>query len=331
MNLFDKMDLSPVLTHGALEHGKDTVCTEKNRFGILEWIGAVVKVGKIMGGTSGSSSLQTVFNQLQEVLQHPYKNPMTKQKTRMNKVLVVTNGEVSETAREKLLEKLESLPTASANIHFLGETQLAALLDQYWPEFSTERADVMSPSDTMTPETGLVLYVLARARTLSGRRPKDVRTAELSLIQIVTATKLEEGMVREGLAYLLSRQYAAEQENERYSLHPMLTRGRLLKDVDQIRLLFAMEKLSDETNHLTVRQINRTAHKKSFRYTNSFVQETIESLVAGGYIAEDRGHGKGHYILNINMLDDERAYLECWRDYKGGRPSRLNHRTKSEG
>ena len=80
MNLFEKMELNPVLTHGALEYGKEIVCTEKNHFGMLEWIGAGVKVGKIRGGTSGSSSLQTVFNQVQEVFQHPYKDPVTKQK-----------------------------------------------------------------------------------------------------------------------------------------------------------------------------------------------------------------------------------------------------------
>src|SRR6266478_8836361 len=98
MNLFEKMTLEPVLTHGPLEQGKDIVCKEGNSFDITEWIAAVVKVGKITGTTSGPASLQTVINQVQEAFAHPYKPASAKEPVRINKVLVITNAEISATA-----------------------------------------------------------------------------------------------------------------------------------------------------------------------------------------------------------------------------------------
>src|SRR5437899_2070401 len=100
MNLFERMTWDPVLTHGTNERGKDIVCKEtKNVLHVTEWIGCVVKQGKITGATSGNSSIQTIVNQVQEAFIHPYTDTGTKQKIFLNKVYVINNDEILATAK----------------------------------------------------------------------------------------------------------------------------------------------------------------------------------------------------------------------------------------
>jgi hypothetical protein len=321
MNLFEKMGLEPVLTHGPLEQGKDIVCRERNSFGVSEFIGAVVKVGKITGSTSGPASLQTVINQVQEAFVHPYKSVSEKAPIRINKVLVITNAEVSATAREKLIDKLESLGVLSPNVHFLDGSSLVKLLNDHWKEFWKERSDALAPTDPMSKEVGLVLYVLARAFTLSRPQKKKRLEAELSLPEIVKQTGLNHETVESALAYLIKTQYLEKRNPETYTLHHNLTRGRLLTDLRQIRLLLEIEKIANGNLHFTRKEVSRAASKNNLKFKANFVTRTLDFLAKGGYIQVDASRAQGHFILNANMLADERKYLECWLDYRTALPS----------
>ena len=112
MNLLERMGLDPVLTHGSVEHGKDIVCTEEDSvLKCPEWVAVVVKLGRVTGSTSGHGSLQTVINQVQEAFIHPFHDLKQGRKVPINKVWVVTNDVILETAREKITEKLIALGT----------------------------------------------------------------------------------------------------------------------------------------------------------------------------------------------------------------------------
>ena len=319
LNLFERMKLEPILSHGPLESGKDVICRERNRFGVHEWAAAVVKVGKITGTTSGSASLQTIMNQVQESFLHPYDHTVLKQAIRINKALVITNDEISDTARTKLLDKLGGMGVVSANVHFVDGKGLASLLDAHWPTFKTERADLMSEADPMSREAGLVLYTVARAHTWSGRKAKKKMMRGFLVHDLSKHTNLGESAIDAAAHYLIQTQYLSKRRG-RYSLHPTLTRGRLLTEIDDIRLLFVLETIVDSNNHFTTDSAAKAAHDE-LSFKKPFVMTALETLLGGDYTARDVSRGKGHYRLNISMLDDEREYLKCWLEFRGARPT----------
>lgn len=321
MNLFDRMGLQPVLTHGSIEHGKDIVCCETNAFSVTEWSAFVVKRGKITGATSGSASLQTILNQVSEAFIHPYADAKSARKVRINKVFVVSNDEILPTAREKIPEKAASLPNGAApNISFMDGADLVTLLDEYWPEFWDTRSEVLAVNDLMSVEVGKTLYVIALAFTLHERQTKK-KSAYLTKVDIVRQTGLNEATVETALAYLVQRQYLdPPSETEGYTLHRKLTAGRLLTKQNQIELLFLLDKTAKRAGHLSLHHAIDAAKKQPHDFTPKFVRDTMGVLLKGGYVDADDGHGKNHFLINVHMLQDEKAYLECWTQFKGAFP-----------
>lgn len=322
MGLFEKMQLEPELTHGPLEQGKDIVCHEENCFGLSEWISAVVKVGRITGTTSGPASLQTVINQVQESFVHPYKPQTGKESIRINKVLVVTNAEISATAREKLFEKLLSLGHHSPNVHFLEGRTLVRLLNTHWKEYWKERRDVLASTDRMSREVGLVLYVLARAYELSRPGAKKKIGPNLSLSEIIKQTWLRQEIVEVALTYLIQTQYVQEVSDAVYTLDHKLTRGRPLTNINEIRFLLEIKRIANGNLHFTRKHANEIAKKKPLNFKPKFVKKALGDLTKGDYIQADQTRGEGHLTFNRNMLGDEWEYLQCWLTFKTELPSK---------
>jgi hypothetical protein len=318
VKLFERMGSNPILTHGGLELGKDIVCKETNMAGATEWVGCVVKVGKISGATSGNASLQTIANQAQEVFAHPYADTVTKQKHPINKVFIITNDVIIETAREKLIEKVSSFGYTGANIHFFDAARLVGLLDEHWPEFWETQYEGLALDDPMTSEVGKTLYVVALANTKHAR-PTKRKSDCLSKTAIVNQTGLPLESVEGALSYLISSEYLDRQSDDTYALGRKLTAGRLLTKTSHINLLFLLDKKANSTRHISAREAVKTA-KKKLGYTQSFVKQALLLFLKGGYFEIDISRGKNHYRVNDGMLQDEDAYLRCWLKFHGKVP-----------
>lgn len=324
MPLFAKMELHPVSTHGTVERGKDIVCFEISAFGFTEWIAIVAKVGKITGSTSASAGFTTVLNQTLEAFHFSYDDPVSKKKCPINKIIVVTNDELSPQAKEKIVAKLGQPGAADANVHFLDGHKVAELIDQYWSDFWDATDWLLSDEDYMSQEAGLVLYVLARSYLQSkSSRKKKVRP-DLSRDQIRVQTHLSKMRVDVALTYMLQAQYAQE-KRKLIRLHAKKTVGYLLMKPDQIRVLFAARDIADEQLHFTEDALVGKCKKEPFlQFRPAFVKETLAEFAKGGsdYIHRDQARGPKHYKLEIDTITEERPYLECWLRYQGGVPTK---------
>lgn len=321
MTLFVKMGLDPILTHGADEHGRDIVCRETtNVLKVSEWIGCVVKLGPITGGTSGSGSLQTIANQVSEAFIHSYVDLKTKQKVKINKVYVITNDEILSTARDKIPEKASAI--SAANLHFVDNNSLIKWLDEHWNKFWDEPEGLLL-GDIMNPEVGKILYVVALAFSNRGRRHKQ-KPSTLSRAEIIKQTGLSEHKVDSGLKYLIGRKYLAGPNGGHYALDPALTVGRLLTDPALIRLLFLLDKEANGTRNISLSTAKKAA-KKKLNVQPDYVVKAMKIFVRGDYVLVDNSHGKKpHYNMNDAMLQEESAYLKFWLEHNGKIPQTKN-------
>ena len=310
MPLFDKMGLSPVHTHGSNERGKDIVCYETNAFGLTEWIAIIAKVGKITGSTYSVGGFQTVLNQVEEAFGYPYKDPRSKRDVSINKAIVVTNDEILVTAREKIVDKLGVPSAKHANVHFLGAEPLSKLIDESWSDFWRVSADLLADEDRMTEDAGLVLYVLARAHTQSQAGFKKKVESALTTDKVRRQTGLAKSQVDSALKYLLQTDYVEGTKKTLYRLHRRQTLGYLLVDPNQIRLLFAIKGIADDDGRFTLGGIIEESKQDVLSFAQAFVSKTISELEHGGYIKKDDSRGKGHWVLDMDMVDEERPYLE---------------------
>lgn len=321
--LFDKMGLAPVHTHGPNERGKDFVCKERNTFDLTEWIAVVAKVGKITGSTSGPSSLSTILNQIVEAFEYSYKDPVNKANVSINKVIVVTNHEILATAKDKLVDNLGKPGPQRANTHFIDDQVLAALIDEHWPDFWRISPDMLADEDRMSEDAGLVLYVLARAHVQSKVAKKKKVEAALTQDKIRRQTGLTRPQVGAVLTYLRQTEYVEETKTKAYRLHTKKTIGYLLLSPDQIRLLFAIRGIVSKDFHFTLEHVRKEAKKEVLSFAQPFVRQTLVELENGGYIKRDKSRGKGHYYLDMDMVDDERPYLDCQLKYLGRLPTQV--------
>jgi len=321
MTLLRKMGLTPTLTHGGNERGKDIVCKDENLFDFPEWIAIVAKVGPITGATSGTRSLQTVLNQVTECFTYAYKDPQTKASCPINKVVVCTNDEIKGQAPDKLVDKLALPDPARANVYFIPGDRLQILIDKHWPEFWSESGALLTDEDRMTETAALVLYVLASAFQFANAGGKGSKKPHLSPEEIQRKTNLSKTRVEDAVRYLLQAQYLELGKAKRVALHPKFTVGKLLMDPNRIRLLLALAEEVNSSQHFTVADVRRVGAKSSLGFTKRFVDETIPLLERGDYIRPDTARGKGHYSMNSHTLQEERPYLQHWLTYQGATPT----------
>lgn len=321
--LLDKMGLAPVHTHGPNERGKDIVCKESNSFDLVEWIAVVAKVGRITGSTSGQSSLSTILNQIVEAFDYSYKDPATKTNVSINKVIVVTNHEILATAKDKLVDKLGKPGPQRANTHFIDDQALAALIDEHWADFWRMSSDLLADEDRMSEHAGLVLYVLARAHVQSKVARKKKVEAALTQDKIRRQAALTKPQVDAALTYLRQTEYVEETKDKTYRLHRNKTVGYLLLVPDQIRLLYAIRGVVPQDLHFTLDDVRKEAKKEVLSFAQPFVRQTLQELENGGYIKLDESRGKGHYHLDMDMVDDERPYLDSQLKFLGRLPTQV--------
>lgn len=327
MTLFDKMGLSPNHTHGPEEKGKDIVCKEENSLKMVEHIAVVAKVGKITGSTSGVAGFQTVFNQIQEAFNYPYKDPKTKVEIPINKVVVVTNEDIPATTQNKIVDRLKTINVMNANVHFVDGEKMVSLIDEHWPDFWAASENLLADEeDYMTNDTGLVLYVIALAHTLSRSGKKKKVEREMSFKEIQSQTKLPKAKIEASISnYLLKYEYVekrAKAKNDRFRLHSRKCVDYLLTDPNQIRLLFAIREIANSNRHFTLSDALKTSKKDVFSFAPPFVKKTLTEFLKGNYIRKDESRGSGHYNVIDNTIDEELPYLQAQLKYLGRFPSR---------
>lgn len=119
------------ITHGSDEYGKDLVVCSRTTFG-ADYVGVVVKLGKISGAAAGTQTLTTVKRQVEQAAKMPWASLRLKREVHINRILVVCTDTISGNARTEILK---TAPTDYVNIEFWSGQQLEEHLYAHFPEF----------------------------------------------------------------------------------------------------------------------------------------------------------------------------------------------------
>jgi hypothetical protein len=107
-------------THGPSEHGRDLVFAEFDRFGLLRFYGAQVKMGSL-NASDGGSDLRDLLAQLHTAWEQKYRDAATGTEHRMSGVYLIASGKITPVARERLYEKTGQW------LHLIDSDQLAVV------------------------------------------------------------------------------------------------------------------------------------------------------------------------------------------------------------
>lgn len=126
--------------HGPEEYGKDITFSEVSPLGTT-YVAVVAKVGNISGAASGVQNLNTVLNQVNMAFEMDYEDIETKQKHRINRVIVWTTGKIANNAEKRIIS---SSSDQYRNIEFKDGQATIELIEQYYTGFFTIRDPYIS-------------------------------------------------------------------------------------------------------------------------------------------------------------------------------------------
>jgi len=115
--------------YGAVEHGKDIIAFLEHQVDGTEWHAFVVKKGRISGS---SSNVEDLKSQIKQCFEHDYPLPSGGY-IRIDKVKVVSNGNITKGARETLNDSVELKSVGS--VEFWDRDKLIDLTDEHYPNF----------------------------------------------------------------------------------------------------------------------------------------------------------------------------------------------------
>jgi hypothetical protein len=148
--------------YGEPEFGKDIIGSTEHTLDGNEWYSFVVKVGRILGGTT---EIETIKDQIKQSFEYPYED-INGGPLKINKVKVVTNETISGGAI-RAISTSSTLNTYS-NYEFWANERLIELIDKYYEDF-------WLPGDFLTKEY---------ARALSSVIRTEFEIKELSLTKL---------------------------------------------------------------------------------------------------------------------------------------------------
>jgi hypothetical protein len=160
-------------THGTTEHGRDVVFAEIDRFGLLRFYGAQVKMGSL-NADRGGVDFREVVAQLNTAWEQPYKDAATGTEHRLSGVYLVVPGNITSVARDRLYEQTGQW------LHMVDADQLAVAEHSSWTTISTaDRLRLLTMAQIelnsfLTPD----FRGLAAALTVSGN---EIRLPSVSL------------------------------------------------------------------------------------------------------------------------------------------------------
>jgi restriction endonuclease Mrr len=133
--LFQKMGFKDVIEyHGSTEKGKDIIYYETDRYGDKDYSGVVVKKDDISGSVSDSSGAMTVLNQIEQTFDEPYTDIYGLKELMIDRCLVITSGDIKNTAAESIRGKLKK-SNLDKLVKFFDGNKLVDLLDDYMPDY----------------------------------------------------------------------------------------------------------------------------------------------------------------------------------------------------
>ncbi|HSW63175.1 MAG TPA: NACHT domain-containing protein [Dissulfurispiraceae bacterium] len=132
--------------HGSDELGKDMVLVERDTWGDRSYTAVIVKRGDITGAATGSGKWRVkvpeVVNQVVLAIHSGFHCLIQKRKVSFSKIMIVTNGSISQSAASVLIE------TASKhglnNITFKKDMDLVEQVDQHLPAFYQFRSGLVT-------------------------------------------------------------------------------------------------------------------------------------------------------------------------------------------
>lgn len=119
------------ITHGIDEHGRDLVGSASTITGGSEYVGFVVKAEPISGGVSGKTTLITVMDQVKLALSTKYIGPNLRNPEKINRIVVVTNQLISNTAKQEI----SSLDLPYGSIEFWQLQDLEKKVTEFYRSF----------------------------------------------------------------------------------------------------------------------------------------------------------------------------------------------------
>jgi hypothetical protein len=90
--------------HGTSEAGRDVVFADWDRFGLLKYYAAQVKVGGVTARKE-TAALRTILDQLKTAYEMPYRDPATGTEHQVAGVYLIVHGSITDQARAILYEK----------------------------------------------------------------------------------------------------------------------------------------------------------------------------------------------------------------------------------
>ncbi len=133
--LFKAMGFRDVSLHhgGSLEQGKDIVMWRPEAIQARANYGVVAKVTGITGRATGKSSAAEVYTQVKQCFGKPFIDPVTLEERPVDRVLVVTSGEIIKEARESLRSLLAS-DGYDRSVELVDGDKLWELIDAHLPQ-----------------------------------------------------------------------------------------------------------------------------------------------------------------------------------------------------
>ena len=130
--------------HGPQERGKDIVLVGRDLMGDYSYTAVIIKVGDVSNATSPkrTNTVATVANQIVMTLNSGYVCPIQQKPVNFQKVIVVTNGRFSGSAKEELLKTARQHRFQTVTFH-QGE-DLVRLVDQHLPDYYRFGSGVVS-------------------------------------------------------------------------------------------------------------------------------------------------------------------------------------------
>jgi hypothetical protein len=169
-------------THGPTEHGRDVIFAEIDRFGLLRYFGAQIKMGSL-NADHGGLAFREIAAQLNTAWEHPYKDVATGTEHRLSGVYLVVSGNITTVARDRLYEMTGQW------LHVLDADQLAVAEHTSWTNISTaERSRLLC---TGTIELRFLTEDLQRLAETLVIRNNTVRFPPVSLNPISYARVVE--------------------------------------------------------------------------------------------------------------------------------------------
>ena len=325
--LFRALEVAPIETHGSLERGKDIVCKEINAIGLTEYISIVAKIGNITGSVSGPNSYSIVRNQVNDSFDFAYKDTKINQEVSINKVFVITNKKILQTAKDKIVTKLREPRAAHANVHYLEDEDLVELISQNSPQIWKTRLTKLGEHGLLNKNAALVLYVIATVYNKYESSNKTRYKNGITIDNSMNLSGLPKKQLTEAIDYLTLEDQAWVQaiDGESYKLHDSAA-NTTLRNLEEIEMLLTISKLRDNRNLVTKSEIKRKLRSAPYSLRNGAISTLIKKFIKGNYLEKDKMSIKDRFRVIISTIDDERPYFDVWLTYKGSFPIHIKKR-----